>query len=261
MRLVLVCFLSCLLVACSKPDLVIEKNQTPFPFKPIAKGEGDPADYGPDDETVLNAIDGTYAPVPFRHFTHSSNAESGYGIDCLVCHHDAETADDAGTPCVDCHDADVGNDDALLGPDNNMNLELDEQTITATPFSHYSHASFVEGGYKISCERCHHMQGDMSPCSKCHKKLALRGADGKTVPKIKRAFHLQCRDCHIKSQNKNAPVTCTGCHRPMVYTKTKDVLPLSRSYHVMCINCHRQVNANSYRTAPIACDGCHKKKK
>ena len=245
------------LASCSKPDLVVEKQKTPFPYNPIAKGEENPGDLGPDDETVLNAIEGKFPSVPFSHFTHSSNGDGGYGIDCLVCHHDAESADDAGTPCGDCHEQGDGPNEALQGPDDNLIIEMTDKTITPTPFSHYSHASFDEGGYKIGCDRCHHVKGDLSACSKCHKQLAMRGEDGRTIPRLKRAFHMQCRNCHISSKNKNAPVTCKGCHRPMKYQKTDEKLPLSRAYHVMCIDCHQQVNAAAGKKAPVACAGCH----
>ncbi|MBN2530264.1 MAG: cytochrome c3 family protein [Deltaproteobacteria bacterium] len=245
-----------LLVSCGKPELKVEKEKVSFPYKRIAKGDDNPGDYGPDDETVLNAIDGKYPPVPFSHFTHSSNADDGYGIDCLVCHHDAQTADDA-TTCTECHEPGDGADEALLGPDDNLRLEMKPQTITSTPFSHYTHASFQETGYRIGCHRCHHVAGDYSPCGTCHKELALPGDDGLTIPKLKRAFHMQCRDCHILSKNKKAPITCEGCHRPMKYIKSEDVLPLSRSYHVMCINCHQQVNDSAGKHAPVKCIGCH----
>ncbi|MBN2719016.1 MAG: cytochrome c3 family protein [Deltaproteobacteria bacterium] len=249
---------ACMLFAsCTKPDLVIEKDNAPMPYQRIAKGEENPADYGPDDDAVIDEIQGKYPAVPFSHFTHSSNADDGYGIGCLVCHHDVDKADDAGTPCGDCHEAGENRNNALNGPDDNLILSMKAKTITPTPFSHYSHASFDEGGYKISCDRCHHVKGDLSPCSECHRELAVRGADGQTVPRLKRAFHMQCRDCHILSKNKKAPVTCEGCHRPMTYVKSEDVLPLSRAYHVMCINCHQQVNAAAGKKAPIACAGCH----
>ncbi len=245
-----------LAASCTKPDLQVEKEKVPFPYKPIAKGEEDPGDNGPGDETVLDAIDGIYPPVPFSHFTHSSNAEGGYGIDCLVCHHDADDPDDS-TSCTECHEPGESLDKALLGPDDNLRLEMKNKTITPTPFSHYTHASFGADGYRIACNRCHHVEGNTGPCSECHKELALRSEDGKTIPKLKRSFHMQCRDCHIHSQNRRAPITCEGCHRPMKYTKTEEMLPLSRSYHRMCINCHQQVNDSAGKKAPVKCAGCH----
>lgn len=254
-----------LAIACSKPELKIEMEKIPYPFKKIAASEENPADYGPDDETVLDAIEGDMAPVPFSHFTHSSNAKDGYGIGCLECHHAADTPDDA-MGCKDCHEQGESPEEALLGPDNNVRIELKNRTFTPVLFNHFAHASFEDDGYKIGCDRCHHVEGDHSPCADCHDEVAQRGKDGETIPKIKRALHLHCRNCHILSENPNAPTKCKGCHKLTRHERPKDMVALSRSYHVQCINCHQLVNAankrtatsrKSTKTAPVTCAACH----
>ncbi|MBN2341442.1 MAG: hypothetical protein JXX29_00460 [Deltaproteobacteria bacterium] len=244
--------------ACSKPELVIEKEKVPFPYKQIAAGEENPADNGPDDETVLDSIKGDMDPVPFSHYTHASNAKDGYKIGCKECHHAADTPDDA-AGCKDCHEQGDELEEALLGPDNNVRIELEEhRTITPVLFNHYAHASFKDDGYKIGCERCHHIEGDHSPCSDCHEDVAQRTEDGKVIPKIKRALHLHCRNCHIMSKNDNAPTECKGCHKLTRHEKPQEMVALSRSYHVQCINCHQLVNASAQKQAPVKCDECHK---
>lgn len=248
------------LSSCAKPELKVELEKGPFPYNRIdSQGEENPADYGPDDSTVLDAVDGKWAPVPFSHYTHASNAKDGYGIDCLYCHHDAKTADDS-TGCKDCHEQGDGANPALLGPDDNVRIQLTQQTITPVLFSHFSHASMDKDGYKIGCDRCHHVEGDFSKCAKCHKDAATR-KNGKIVPKLKRAFHLSCKNCHVLSNNKNATTECKGCHSNMRRTPPKALVALSRAYHVQCINCHQLVNAATQKDAPVNCDRCHRRPK
>ncbi len=64
-------------------------------------------------------------------------------------------------------------------------------------FHHEEHLVAVN-----DCIDCHHM-GLMPPaCRDCH------GLD-REVPRLKHAFHRQCRNCHIKN---GGPTECDSCH-------------------------------------------------
>ena len=64
------------------------------------------------DEPVRIMFDSTAGSILFDHREHLS--ESGYGLDCVSCHHEDE---DDPAACGDCHDedADVGRADAFHG--------------------------------------------------------------------------------------------------------------------------------------------------
>ncbi len=64
-------------------------------------------------------------------------------------------------------------------------------------FHHEEHQSAVNG-----CTDCHHMGLDAGGCRDCH------GVD-REVPRLKHAFHRQCRNCHIKN---GGPTECDTCH-------------------------------------------------
>jgi hypothetical protein len=154
-------FFLCILVlpwitaaGCSKKRPSIPETQKDFPYKKIAKSNENPADYGPDDETILNAIKGKMKGVAFSHFTHASNAENGYAIPCKACHHKAKNNDDA-TACIDCHKvASSADDPAHSGPCDNLMLFDKKEKQKPVLFNHYTHAS--SNGYKIPCTKCHH---------------------------------------------------------------------------------------------------------
>ncbi len=64
-------------------------------------------------------------------------------------------------------------------------------------FHHEEHQSAVNG-----CTDCHHAGLEAGGCRDCH------GVD-RDVPRIKHAFHRQCRNCHIKN---GGPTECDTCH-------------------------------------------------
>lgn len=65
-------------------------------------------------------------------------------------------------------------------------------------FHHQEHLAAVN-----DCIDCHHMGLEAGGCRDCH------GVD-RDVPRIKHAFHRQCRNCHIKA---GAPRECKSCHK------------------------------------------------
>ena len=86
-------------------------------------------------------------------------------------------------------------------------------------FSHRKHAQ----DYNVACWDCHHEYEDeiniYSPwgseqkqCVECHTAVE----DNETGIKLQRAFHLNCKTCHLTDVQENkgstAPVKCLGCH-------------------------------------------------
>ncbi len=65
-------------------------------------------------------------------------------------------------------------------------------------FHHQEHQAAVNG-----CQDCHHEGLDVPRCRDCH------GID-RLIPRLKHAFHRQCRNCHIKD---DGPTECTSCHK------------------------------------------------
>lgn len=67
-------------------------------------------------------------------------------------------------------------------------------------FDHEGHQAAVN-----NCTDCHHMglEDGKRACRSCH------GVD-RLIPRIKNAFHHQCRNCHIKN---GGPTECTTCHK------------------------------------------------
>ncbi len=64
-------------------------------------------------------------------------------------------------------------------------------------FHHEEHLVAVN-----DCTDCHHMGIEAGGCRGCH------GVD-REVPRLKHAFHRQCRNCHIKN---GGPTECDTCH-------------------------------------------------
>ncbi len=65
-------------------------------------------------------------------------------------------------------------------------------------FHHGEHQAAVS-----ECLDCHHTGMDQPRCNSCH------GVD-RLIPRLKSAFHHQCRNCHIKN---GGPTDCNGCHK------------------------------------------------
>ena len=74
-------------------------------------------------------------------------------------------------------------------------------------FHHEEHQSAVNG-----CNDCHHMGVEAGGCRDCH------GVD-RSVPRLKQAFHHQCRNCHIKN---GGPTECDTCHDISKKTKSEN---------------------------------------
>ncbi|MBW2078138.1 MAG: cytochrome c3 family protein [Deltaproteobacteria bacterium] len=83
------------------------------------------------------------------------------------------------------------------------------------PLVRFSHARHLEA---IDCSRCHHdndqyganMGGEGQACSECH------GMNKANPVPLTRAFHLQCKGCHLDLIRKggiSAPVMCGQCHK------------------------------------------------
>jgi hypothetical protein len=82
-------------------------------------------------------------------------------------------------------------------------------------FPHEKHSE------KIDCMRCHHdydefgcnrgAEGEEQRCGECHT-----ATPAKNPSPLMKAFHWQCKGCHIKlaiTDRFNPPRTCGGCHR------------------------------------------------
>lgn len=83
-------------------------------------------------------------------------------------------------------------------------------------FNHGKHAGDMEdGGYHISCDRCHHdiwqERGKPSrSCRKCHRKESVQPASFEEIA------HKQCIECHdelrVKDPKRRLPASCPDCH-------------------------------------------------
>lgn len=236
----------------------------PMPFDRVAKGGDNPAENGPDDETISETVPGGLGGVKFPHFTHASNAANGFGVPCRVCHHTTPEGEEPDEGCSTCHEVPrSGADPADLGPDDNLWLVGDDQDLDRTApvvFNHFTHAS--NRGYKIACERCHHTS-DLIQCGDCHAEIAKLSETGEIVPKAKRAFHRLCLDCHEALVDSDpaspAPIDCDGCHDENGPQRLKVHLTLNRAYHISCVGCHQDaLAAKPDSKGPTRdCSGCH----
>jgi len=235
-----------------------------MPFERLATGGENPAENGPDDDTISETVLGGLGGVKFPHFTHASNAAGGFGVPCRVCHHTAPEGELPDTGCTDCHEVPKsGADPADLGPDDNLWLVSDKQDLSQTApviFNHYTHAS--SRGYKIACERCHHT-ADLVQCVDCHAAIAKKSEEGEVVPKAKRAFHRMCLGCHEALMDSDptspAPIDCEGCHNEQGPERLAVHLTLNRAYHLSCVGCHQDAAAaKPDAVGPTRdCSGCH----
>ncbi len=206
------------------------------------------------DGPLLDRVPGAQGPVIFDHGGHM-----GYGFACTDCHHTTPAGGFPAEGCVGCHPAPGDDDPAHGGPDDNMVLVGDTQDtaeLSGVPFNHYTHGS--SHGYKLACESCHHVGGNI-PCDTCHGEIAkLQGEQ--VVPKLKRAMHLQCKGCHESLVGSNpdsiAPVDCDSCHTAQQPERLEGALSFERACHLSCVTCHQQVQAEKPK-APTACVSCH----
>lgn len=260
--------LSCLSVAISvgcdsKDPSWAKKSEQAQAYERIASGDEDPAENGPDDSKILNSILSEKGEVPFKHFSHSSNGEKGFGIACQKCHHGTPEGELPMEGCSTCHGAQNEKDPAHLGPDDNLVLGQLAKKAVVVPFNHFTHASVR--GYKNDCDACHHKGGNVE-CQNCHREVAVVDGQGNEVPKVKRAYHKLCKErCHEgfreKQPDSRAPVSCVECHRDrsaLALRRLPGALSLERAYHLSCISCHQQYKAsNPSSIAPVKCKGCH----
>jgi len=86
-------------------------------------------------------------------------------------------------------------------------------------FSHLEHAQ----NYGLSCWDCHHDYkdgenvwvpwGTTQKCSECHDPQIKKD----NIPRLQKAFHLNCRNCHKELQKKGENTgpyrECSGCHQ------------------------------------------------
>jgi hypothetical protein len=239
----------------------VQKAKGASPYEKISSQGADPAQNGPDDSTVLSAIPGPMGDVKFTHFTHASSSAKAFGIPCRRCHHKTEPDQDPSEGCISCHKAPgEAADPALMGPDDMLVLTGGRNKAAPVPFNHFTHASGA--GYKIGCDKCHHTGGDTA-CRDCHLSLATMDERGDTIPREKRAFHVQCKGCHkALKQNQpdtKAPTTCKECHRDREFETPEKDLALNRALHIQCIGCHIKLKeAGVGENAPSQkCGGCH----
>jgi predicted CXXCH cytochrome family protein len=82
----------------------------------------------------------------------------------------------------------------------------------AAVFKHDEHNATAE---IEACNECHHVyengaklddeSSEDRPCSECHREYSATNQPG-----LKKAFHLNCRGCHL--EKKKGPVMCGQCH-------------------------------------------------
>jgi hypothetical protein len=82
-------------------------------------------------------------------------------------------------------------------------------------FSHEKHLKEAEeGGYGISCEKCHHSVWQVSglpsrKCRSCHKR------EGEKL-RMEDAAHELCGNCHYEQSmtkpSSSVPISCDKCH-------------------------------------------------
>lgn len=77
-------------------------------------------------------------------------------------------------------------------------VKLESKTEGEVIFHHEEHLVAVN-----DCTDCHHQGVEAGSCRNCH------GVD-RLIPRIKHAFHRQCRNCHIKEAG---PTECNECHK------------------------------------------------
>jgi len=90
------------------------------------------------EQPIRIMLKNTGGNVLFDHKEHMS--ESGYGLDCVDCHHDLENEGDKPSTCGECHTDD--GEDAPTRPD---------------AFHKQCQTCHEEGGGPVNCAECHAM--------------------------------------------------------------------------------------------------------
>jgi hypothetical protein len=93
-----------------------------------------------------------------------------------------------------------------------ITLNLNESAKSTRPLVLFPHEQHADD---IVCTRCHHdfdefganigNEDEGQSCSECHTNEASN-----PIPLLK-AFHLQCKGCHMRKTN-TGPVMCGQCH-------------------------------------------------
>jgi predicted CXXCH cytochrome family protein len=143
-------------------------------------------------------------PVEFDHRHHVRDN----GIECLYCHHQAETDEQAGIPstsvCMGCHNQ-VWPDSEQLAPVRASALSgrpiAWKRVYTLPDFVYFHHGVHVQAG--VACARCHGAVDQearlsratpltMDFCLDCHRHPPGRADTGRAVTSL---------------------TTCSACHR------------------------------------------------
>ncbi len=100
------------------------------------------------------------------------------------------------------------------------NSDFDNPVRAPAVFEHDAHNETAE---LEDCTVCHHLYVDGElvedessedqACSECHAV-----SDSSDSPSLRRAFHLNCKGCHLESSA--GPIMCAECHRNDADTKT-----------------------------------------
>lgn len=145
---------------------------------PYVTKEGDPVDQ----------------PIAFDHRHHVIDD----GIDCMYCHYEARSSKYAGVPptsvCMNCH-AQVWQEASRLAPVRASffdDVPLRWRRVHQLPqFVYFDHSAHVSHG--VGCVECH---GHVEAMPRVYPVAPLT---------------MQwCLDCH---RDRQATVSCTGCHR------------------------------------------------
>jgi hypothetical protein len=107
-------------------------------------------------------------------------------------------------PCPEEHTRQTGQ-----GPEHfpkTISIRLVMDVYEPVAFTHESHSLLTD-----SCVTCHHHSppGVYKHCVECHPVRAF-SPNELAAPGLKGAYHRQCRNCHVESEN--GPTECVECH-------------------------------------------------
>lgn len=193
--------------------------------------------------------------VVFNHETHAAREDAN----CIICHHDAQKADQAGQPCKTCHGLEF--DASFRGHSYTMDpstcASCHHTTMSTKNWGHSLHSRQMN----LECTSCHHgPQIETTPqnCANCHDPKQDMGP----ILSLKNAVHTRCSSCHEEALG-NDMSTCVLCHN---LTPSRDQAKNGRlpaDALVACSSCH---DAEPSRLVPSSmsayhglCIGCHEK--
>ena len=193
--------------------------------------------------------------VVFNHEAHAAREDAN----CIVCHHDAQKADQAGQPCKTCDGLEFGA--SFRGHSYTMApttcASCHHTTMSTKNWGHSLHSRQMN----LECTSCHHgPQIETTPqnCANCHDPKQDMGP----ILSLKNAVHPRCSSCHEEALG-NDMSTCVLCHN---LTPSRDQAKNGRlpaDALVACSSCH---DAEPSRLVPSSmsayhglCIGCHEK--